>query len=222
MRRDHLDALGDRQALGVGRHEEGGKALGAGRLAGAGEDHVEIGDAAVGDPGLLAVEDVAVAVARGGHVHVGDIGAGARLGQREGGDRLAGARLLQPLLLLRRAEQADRAGAEPLHGEGEIGEPVMARQRLAGEAQRAHVERAGIGGIDRRRLQPAVAAELCHQLAAGGVDVVMRDRQVGRAPCVQPLGEIAVAILEERPGEEGAVRHQFPSNTGLSLATKAR
>ena len=34
-------------------------------------------------------------------------------------------------LLLRRAEQADRAGAEPLHGEGEIGEPVVTRQRLA-------------------------------------------------------------------------------------------
>ena len=29
------------------------------------------------------------------------------------------------------AEQADRAGAEPLHGESKIGEPVVARQRLA-------------------------------------------------------------------------------------------
>ena len=64
MRRDDLEPLGDRQPRRVGGHEEGGEALGAGRLAGAGEDDVEVGDAAVGDPGLLAVEQVAVAVAR--------------------------------------------------------------------------------------------------------------------------------------------------------------
>ena len=47
-----------------------------------------------------------------------------------------------------RAEQADRAGAEPLHGEGEVGEPVMPRQRLARDAERAHVERRGVCRID--------------------------------------------------------------------------
>ena len=42
------------------------------------------------------------------------------------------------------------AGAKPLHGESEIGEPIMARQRLANEAERAHVERAG-ASRDRAR-----------------------------------------------------------------------
>ena len=44
--------------------------------------------------------------------------------------------------LLGRAEERDRAGAEPLHGEGEIGEAVMAGERLAREAERADIERA--------------------------------------------------------------------------------
>ncbi len=146
---------------------------------------------------------------------------GAWLRQREGGDRLAGTGLRQPLLLLGRAEQAERAGAEPLHGKGEVGQPVMPGQRLARDAQRAHVERSGIVGIERRRLQPAVPAELRHQLAAGGIDIMVIDRQVFRAPCVQLFGELAVAIFEERPVEEGTVSHQLPSNTGFSLATNA-
>ena len=40
----------------AGLDQEGGDAARAGRFAGAGEDHIEIGDAAVGDEGLLAVE----------------------------------------------------------------------------------------------------------------------------------------------------------------------
>ena len=79
----------------------------------------------------------AVAVMR----DVGDVGAGLLLGQREGGDGVAAARALEPVALLGVAEQADRPGAEALHGEGEIGEPVVARQRLADQAERAHVER---------------------------------------------------------------------------------
>jgi hypothetical protein len=125
------------------------------------------------------------------------------------------------LLLLGRAEQAERAGAEPLHGEGEIGEPIMAGERLARDAQRTHVERAWIVGVDGRRLQPAVPAELAHQLAAGGIDVMVIDGQVLCAPCLQPLGQLAMAVLEERPGEETLVSHQLPSNAGFSLATNA-
>ena len=56
---------------------------------------------------------------------------------------------------------------------------------------------------------------------AGGVDIVVVDRQILRAPCLQPLGMFAVAVFEERPGEEGAVSHQFPSNTGRCFPTNA-
>ena len=110
----------------------------------------------------------------------------------------------------------------PCMAKAKSASPSCLRQRLAGDAQRAHIKRTRIAGVDRRRLQPAVAAQLCHQLAAGCVDVVMRDRQVGGAPGVQPSGEIAVAIVEEWPVEERAVGHQLPSNTGFPLATKAR
>jgi hypothetical protein len=84
---------------------------------------------------FLAVEHELVAVARGGHVHVGDVRAGARLAQGKRRQHLTGARFLQPLPLLVRTEQRDGASAKPLHGEGEIGQPVMARQRLADQAQ---------------------------------------------------------------------------------------
>ena len=129
------------------------------------------------------------------------------LGQREGGDRLAGARALEPAALLGAAEQADRAGAEPLHGEGEIGEAVVARQRLAHEAERAHIERGGRVGIGRGVREPAVAAEASDKIAAGGIDVAMIDRQIGRAPALDRLRQRAMAVGEERPGEEGLVRH---------------
>ena len=75
---------------------------------------------------------------------VGGVGAGFGLGQREGGDRLAAARPCgsHVALLLVGAEQADRARAQPLHGEGEIGEAGVAGQRLAGDGEAAHVGRA--------------------------------------------------------------------------------
>ena len=162
--------------------QKSGKALGAGAFAGAREHDVKVGDAAVGNPGLFAVEDIAVAVALGGQRDIGDIGAGLLLGQREGGDRAAAARALEPVALLGVAEQADRPGAEALHGEGEIGKAVVARQRFADEAERAHIERCRRVGIGRGMREPAVAAEFLHKIAAGGIDVAVIRRQVRRAP----------------------------------------
>ena len=99
------------------------------------------------------------------------------------------------------------AGAEALHGEGEIGEAVVARQRLADQAERAHVERCRRIRIDRGVREPAVAAELLHEIAAGGVDIAVIDRQVGRAPALDAFRERAMAVVEERPAEESLVRH---------------
>ena len=86
------------------------------------------------------------------------------------------------------------AGAEALHGEGEIGQAVVARQRLADEAERAHVERRRRVGIGRSVCEPAVAAELLHQVAAGGVDVAVIGRQVRRAPVLEASGQRAMAV----------------------------
>ena len=89
------------------------------RLAGADE---EVGADAVGDEGLGAVDDVAavdLVLGEGGR-HAGDVGAGARLGDPERADLLAGDPRHQPaLLLLLGAEVEDRrhrdrgVGVEP-------------------------------------------------------------------------------------------------------------
>ena len=207
MRRDDVDPLGDGKARQFSGQQKSGEALGAGAFAGAREHHVEVGDAAVGNPGLLAVEHIAVAVALGGQRDIGDVGAGLLLGQREGCDGAAAARAFEPVALLGVAEQADRPGAEALHGEGEIGQAVVPRQRLADQAERAHVERCRRVGIGRGMREPAVAAELLHQLAAGGVDVAVIRRQVRRAPLLEAGGQRAMAVGEERPAEKALVRH---------------
>src|SRR5947209_3649593 len=58
MRRDDPDLLGDGEARRRGVDDVGRQPLRARRLAGAREDDVMIGDPGVGDPGLVAVEDV--------------------------------------------------------------------------------------------------------------------------------------------------------------------
>ncbi len=102
----------------------------------------------------------------------------------------------------------------------------MAGQNLTRKAQLTKIERLRIVRIYRRRLEPATVAEHFDQKAAGGVDVsdamTVPDRQVPSAPLLQPRRVLAVTLLEEWPVEIGAVRHQFPSNTGFSFATKAR
>ena len=72
-------------------------------------------------------------------------------------------------------------------------------------------------------LEPAIAAELAHQLAAGGIDIAMIDMSTMlRGPCFQLLGKRAMTLLEKRPTQETPVEHrQFPANCGFCLATKA-
>ncbi len=64
------------------------------------EHEDESGAQAVGDPHLLAVDDVGVAVLAGGRLDRLDVGAQLRLGEREGGAQVAGRHLGQVLLLL--------------------------------------------------------------------------------------------------------------------------
>ena len=157
-----------------------------------------------------------------GHIDVRDVGTGFRLGQGEGGDRLARACLLQPRALLGRAEEGDRARAEALHGEGEIGQSVVAGERFAREAERAHI-RARRCHFPARvcASQPSRPRRATSSRQAASTSRVI-DGQVRRAPFLQRGLEGAVAVLEERPGEEARVRHQSPSNAGFCLATKAR
>ncbi len=219
MRRDGVEPLRNREARDLVRHDERRKPFRAGRLAGAREHDIEIGDTAVGDPGLLAVEHIAGAVMLRRQFDIGDIGAGLRFGQRERGNHGAGTGALEPVALLRVAEQADRPGAEPLHGEREVAERIVPRQRFTDQAQRADVERGWRLGIGRGVLEPAVAAELLHQIAACGIDVAMVGRQVCFRPVLNAFRNGAVAVVKEWPVEERGIRHHLapliPAQAGI-------
>ncbi len=140
MRRDDLQPLGNLQPRGVGGHQEGRQAARPRRLAGAGKKDVEVGDAAVRDPGLLALDQPAaltrvavVAVAATSDPDPGSVSAKAEIA-------VPCTRPFQPSLLRGRAEQADGSHPQPLHGKGEIRKPIMPRQRFADQAQGAHVQ----------------------------------------------------------------------------------
>ena len=127
MRGDDLDAAGDFKTWRVGVDDEARQPLGARSLAGAREHDVMVGDAAVGNPGFQTVEPhMRRSVLRRGGGERADVGAGFRLGEREGRDMTAGANRRQIFGFCRiAAEQRYRGGPQPLHGEGKIGQAVV-------------------------------------------------------------------------------------------------
>jgi hypothetical protein len=200
VRGDHVDALGHPQPGRVRLDDVCRDALRPAR-----EHRVEVGDAAVGDPRLGAGEQPVRVRGRG---HRRDVRAGRGLRQGERRDRLAGghARQVARALLLR-AEQRDRPRPEALHGEREVGQGVAVGQRLARDAQRANVD------LAHAVAQEAGVPEPAHERAAVRVQLVL-GRKLPRG---ERRGELAVAVLEERP----AKIHQSPSNAGRSFARKA-
>ena len=120
-----------------------------------GDDDVDVGDAAVGDEDLGAVEDPLVAVALRGRLQALDVGAGLRLGDGVGAelDLLAGAEALGHPAgdLLGGAGGGDAGGGEAGAGD---------RQSDAGAAP---VE---LLGVDHLHLALAVAADALHLLEA--------------------------------------------------------
>ena len=176
------------------------------RVAEAADDDVLVRDAAVRDPGLLAIDDVLVAIAARRRPHGRDVGSRVRFRDGECGDRVScrHARQVAPLEL-GRSKERDCTGTEPLHGKREVGQPRCASQRLAGNAQRsdvqAVVQSAEFGGHGVS--QPARSAELPHERAARGIHVrvLVRVRELAHRPCAQVSGERAVGVGEEGPGE---------------------
>ena len=65
MRGDCLDPFGDFKAGGVAGQDEGRDAARAFRFAGAGKQGDDVGDLAVGDIGLFAIDEVIVAIFHG-------------------------------------------------------------------------------------------------------------------------------------------------------------
>ena len=74
----------DGKARGISLHHEGGDALGPQLVVGEGVDAEVVGQGAVGDKALAAVDDVLVSVPLGEGQHTADVGAGGGLSQTEG------------------------------------------------------------------------------------------------------------------------------------------
>ena len=182
------------QARGAGRdHEAGLAAVAEGRVDG-GHDHVQAGDAAVGDEDLLAVQDPVVAVAHGPGAEAGDVGPGARLGDRERAH----------LGLGRGAEQLGGPAGHLLGGaaghQGDQRQP--AAEDAEGDAGTAPAEL-----LDQQRLEDAglVLADHAVEVHAVEADVgrLGQDRPgevlglvvVGRDRPDLPLGELAGPFL---------------------------
>ena len=105
----HLFQLfADAQAGRILLDEERRHALGALRFVDGGVDDAEIGDRPVGDPGLVAVEDVVVAVEGGGGAQAVGVGAGSGLAGRVGADEAAVDSPGQEFLLLLLGAEADQ------------------------------------------------------------------------------------------------------------------
>ena len=229
MRRDHLDALGDLEPGQARVDDEGRDAARSRRFTRACEQHVEVRDAAVADPGLLAVQHIGIAVITRAARQRGDIRPGLGFGQRKCRDRRTARDLRQVARALGRgAVQRDRPRAQALHREREVRETMVVRERLAQQADRPRVDdlgRAAVCAAGDGMAQPVGLAELAHERAALRVDVVaaVAVREVLQRPIVQRRREFAVVRVEERPGQM-SVRHahrQSPSNTGFCLPTNA-
>ena len=142
MGRNGFKPFGDGKSRCVGLDHESAQAFGARRLAGPAEDHIAIGNATIGDPGLLAVEDdMIIAVGLCGAGKGRHIRASFRLRQSESRNGFALGNGWQPFaLLLFRPEKSNRPGSEALHGKGEIGKPILRGERFADETERSYIE----------------------------------------------------------------------------------
>ncbi len=155
------------QAGGVLADDEGGLAAGAERRVDGGDDDVDVGDAAVGDEDLGAVEDPLVAVALRRRLQALHVGAGLRLGHRVGAelDLVAAAEALGDPLgdLLGRAGGGDARGGEAGAGDRQ-GDAGAAPVELFG---RDHLHLAlGVAGraLDALEAAEALLARLLDHL----------------------------------------------------------
>ena len=127
----------------------------------------EVGADAVGDEGLRAVDDVAAVDLAGIGLDRGDVGAGARLGDPERADLLAGdRRAKEALVLLGGAEPVDRRSRDP----GVRAEPGADPARGAGRGQLLGPD----GVVD---VVAALASELDRVLESEEAELARRGRR---------------------------------------------
>src|SRR5438552_6115136 len=208
------------QAFRAGRHDKArlpaGPQLGLHRR----HDDVDVGDPAVGDENLLAVDDPVAVLADGACLHRRDVGAGVGLGHREG----AQGRLL-------RSPEAGRDPGRDLLWRA-LGEDGRHRQPRALDGQRdARAAPGQLLGDERRHDARAVAVRLLQELGAVEPDLgrLLDDRPgkllrfvvlVGHRPdfllrdAMAPVSDLLllVAQLERNhvcPRAPGVLTHQY-------------
>ncbi len=201
----------------VGRDDEGRQAARPLAFAGPCKGQIEVGDAAVGDVGLLADQHPFVAVAHRRCRHVRGVRTALRFGHGEGGDSLPACHARQPLaLLLDRAEQGDGARAEPLHREGEIGEPMMASEDFAADGEAADIGTVfAIGHGELQETRPGQApAQATGRLRPGPTP----PRREWSRHTIAPARRQACDGAARRTARRAS---QSPWNSGLLLSAKA-
>ena len=98
--------------------EEARDAVGAGFRIGLGEHHVDVGNGAVGDEGLRAVQNVLVTVEHRRGAHGRHVRSGVGLGEAEGGEPVVLGLLHEMARLLLGAVQKDVAEGDEVRDEG--------------------------------------------------------------------------------------------------------
>ena len=191
-----------RKALHAALDNEGGDAARAGGGIGLGVDDERLGDGAVGDPHLRAIEHEAVALALGARRHRYDVGACVRLRHRQRPDVLAGdelgqiARLLLVIAVahdLVDAEVRMRAVRQPDRSRG--ARDFLHRHAMLEVAQ-------GQPAIFLRRRDP-VQAERAHlgpQVARKQVVAVDLPRRAARSPSRRRSGRCRGSSRRSRRG----------------------
>ena len=150
--------------------------------------------------------------------HGGDIGACFGLAERECGNCFARRDVRQiARFQFVRAGERDRAAAEALHGEGEIGKPGVARKRLARdhEIKRAQLIVRAAMAFGDAIAKPAALPERAHPSLAERVDIAMAAVALdigGRLTCplIEPLGKGPMLGIEKRQPQMPGPAHGSP------------
>ena len=200
---------------------------------GAHEQRHQVGAHRVGDPGLGAVDDVAVAVAGRAGAQAREVGAGVRLGEDGSRQDFAARDLRQVFLFLRLgAADEDELGGDLGPGAERTDADIAARQFLRhdahrdlaeshaavglrdGEAEDAHAAKAGddlerdigVGAMPTLRVGDDLGVGEAAHLAADRLEGLVKAR----------IADRAFARLPDQGGEGGAVfRSVAPGDQGL-------